>query len=92
MIVSLLACSGLTIEAPLRRPDVMLVVLDTVRADRLSAYGHDRPTSLQLEAIAAAGVRFVDVTAPAPWTWPSHASLFTGLHPWEHGGHTLQPR
>ena len=87
MIASLLACSGPTIEAPPRRPDVMLVVLDTVRADRLSAYGHDRPTSLQLEAIAAAGVRFVDVTAPAPWTWPSHASLFTGLHPWEHGAH-----
>ena len=85
MIAALLACSGTVIQPP--PPDVMLVVLDTVRADRLSAYGHHRPTSLQLEAIAAAGVRFADVTSPAPWTWPSHASLFTGLYPWEHGAH-----
>ncbi len=85
MIAALLACTGAP-PAPVP-PDVMLVVLDTVRADRLSAYGHDRPTSRQLEAIAAAGVRFADVTAPAPWTWPSHASLFTGLYPWEHGAH-----
>lgn len=87
MIAALLACSGPVIEAPPPLPDVMIVVLDTVRADRLSAYGHSRPTSLQLEAIADAGVRFTDVTAPAPWTWPSHASLFTGLYPWEHGAH-----
>jgi arylsulfatase A-like enzyme len=65
----------------------MVVVLDTVRADRLSTYGHSRPTSSQLTAIAEAGVLFTDVTAPSPWTWPSHASLFTGLFPWEHGAH-----
>ncbi|MFZ5477455.1 MAG: sulfatase [Myxococcota bacterium] len=67
------------------RPDVLLVVLDTLRADAVSSYGNARPTTPQLDALAAAGVRFADATAPAPWTWPSHASLFTGLMPWEHG-------
>jgi arylsulfatase A-like enzyme len=62
------------------------VVLDTVRADRLTAYGHDRQTGRALDALfRAAGVLFEDVTAPAPWTWPSHASLFTGEYPWVHG-------
>ena len=69
------------------RPDVLLVVLDTVRADRLSTYGHSRSTSPQLDLIAEAGVVFEDVTAPASWTWPAHASLFTGLPPWKHGAH-----
>ncbi len=68
-------------------PDVLLVVLDTVRADRLGAYGADRPTSQQLSAIADAGVLFSDVTAPGTWTWPSHAALFTGEPPWETGAH-----
>jgi arylsulfatase A-like enzyme len=68
-------------------PDVLLVVLDTVRADRLSTYGHVRATSPQLDLLAEAGVVFEDVTAPASWTWPSHASLFTGLPPWKHGAH-----
>ena len=69
------------------KPDLLLVVLDTVRADRLSTYGHTRPTSPQLDLIAQAGVVYEDVTAPASWTWPSHASIFTGLPPWKHGAH-----
>ena len=85
---------GCTLQAGrASRPDVLLVVLDTVRADRLSAYGHDRPTSSYLEGLAeGAGVLFEDCTAPAPWTWPSHASLFTGELPWVHGAHlALEP-
>ncbi|MEC8424021.1 MAG: sulfatase-like hydrolase/transferase, partial [Myxococcota bacterium] len=74
-----------------RPPDVLLVVLDTVRADALSTYGNPRPTSPQLSAIADAGVRFADVTAEGSWTWPSHATLFTGLPPWEHGAHLAPP-
>ena len=69
------------------QPDVLLVILDTVRADRLHTYGNPRPTSSQLDAIAAAGVVFEDVTVSGPWSWPSHASIFTGLQPWEHGAH-----
>ncbi|KAA3612762.1 MAG: DUF229 domain-containing protein [Planctomycetota bacterium] len=66
-------------------PNVLLVVLDTVRADRLGCYGHFRPTSPQLDALAAEGVLFQNAFAAAPWTLPSHASLFTGLHPTSHG-------
>ena len=75
------------VSEPPQKPDVLLVVLDTVRADRLSAYGHHRVTDSQLVEIAKAGILFEDVTAPSPWTWPSHASLFTGVQPWEHAAH-----
>jgi len=73
--------------APSRPPNVLLVVLDTVRADTVSGYGYHHQTTPQLDAVAAAGVTFEDVTAPGSWTWSSHASLFTGLTPWEHGAH-----
>jgi arylsulfatase A-like enzyme len=76
---------------PSAPPPVLLVVLDTVRADRTSTYGYERPTTIQLDALAAAGVVFEDVTASAPWTWPSHASLFTGEAPWVHGAHLVSP-
>jgi arylsulfatase A-like enzyme len=64
-------------------PNVLLIVLDTVRADRLSLYGHQRPTSPTLERLAGRGVRFDEARATAPWTLPSHASLFTGRWPHE---------
>lgn len=70
-----------------RPPDVLIVMMDTVRADALSAHGNPRITSRQFDAIAAQGVRFSDATAPGSWTWPSHGSLFSGLWPWEHGAH-----
>ncbi len=79
--------SAPTSASPDARPDVLLVVLDTVRADRVSSYGYARPTTPQLDAVAAAGVLFEDVTAAGSWTWPSHASIFTGEPPWVHGAH-----
>ena len=74
-------------EEPSRPPDMLLIVLDTARADRMSAYGYERPTTPGLTALAAAGVLFEDATAPASWTPPSHASLFTGEMPEVHGVH-----
>lgn len=68
-------------------PDVLVIVLDTVRADHLSTYGYHRQTSPVLSSLSEQGVLFTDVTAPSSWTWPSHASLFTGTLPWEHGAH-----
>jgi arylsulfatase A-like enzyme len=64
-------------------PNVLLVVLDTVRADRLSLYGYARPTSPALEQLARQGIRFDEARATAPWTLPSHASMFTGRWPSE---------
>jgi arylsulfatase A-like enzyme len=66
------------------RPDVLLVVLDTVRADHLSVYGYERPTSPALEALARDGVVYRNAFAAGTWTPPSHASLFTGLLPSSH--------
>ncbi len=58
--------------------NVVLIVLDTVRADHLSAYGYDKQTSPNLSRIADRGVRFNRAFATAPWTAPSHASMLTG--------------
>jgi arylsulfatase A-like enzyme len=67
------------------RPNVVLVVWDTCRADRLSAYGHPRPTTPRLEEFARRGVRYARAFTPAPWTAPAHASLFSGLALHRHG-------
>lgn len=66
-------------------PDIVLIVLDTQRADRLGCYGHDRPITPNLDRFAAGGALFERAISPAQWTIPSHASLFTGLYPTAHG-------
>ena len=72
-------------------PNVLLLVLDTVRADHLSLYGYERPTTPVLERLAERGVRFDEARATAPWTLPSHASLFTGRWPHQLGVEWLTP-
>ncbi len=64
-------------------PNVLLLVLDTVRAKSLSLYGYHRPTTPRLEALARMGVKFDNARSTAPWTLPSHASMFTGCWPHE---------
>jgi arylsulfatase A-like enzyme len=66
-------------------PDVVLVVIDTLRADRLGAYGHDRPTSPAIDALAARGLRFERAYAQSGWTLTSMASLLSGTLPHVHG-------
>jgi len=66
-------------------PNILLVILDTVRSMSLSAYGYDAPTARTLERLAARGVRFQHAYAAAPWTTPSHASIMTGRWPFELG-------
>jgi arylsulfatase A-like enzyme len=70
---------------PERKPNILLVVLDTLRRDRLSAYGHTRPTSPAFDDFAQKGALFERAVSPAQWTIPAHASLFTGLYPSAHG-------
>jgi arylsulfatase A-like enzyme len=60
------------------RPNVLFVVLDTVRAQSLSLYGYGRPTTPNLERVAMQGVTFRRAIAAASWTLPSHATMFTG--------------
>ena len=66
-------------------PSVVLISVDTLRADRLGCYGNPRPTSPRLDALAAEGVRYAEALAPTPWTLPSHAAMLTGIHPWTLG-------
>lgn len=68
-------------------PNVLLVVWDTVRADHLSLYGYARETTPQLDAWAAEARVFENAMSSASSTVPTHASLFTGLLPSEHGAH-----
>jgi arylsulfatase A-like enzyme len=70
--------------APRNAPNVLLIVLDTVRAPSMSLYGHPRPTTPNLERWARGGVRFDRAIAPSSWTLPSHATFFTGRQPHEH--------
>jgi arylsulfatase A-like enzyme len=68
------------------RPPVILISIDTLRADRLSLYGYERPTSPNIDRWARQrAVTFDRTVAPSPWTLPSHASLFTGLEAFRHG-------
>ncbi len=66
-----------------KAPNVLLVVLDVVRAADLSLYGYARPTTPNLERLAKSSVVFERVISTSPWTLPSHASLFTGHYPHE---------
>ncbi len=65
--------------------NVLLVSIDTLRADRVGCYGHAEAATRALDALAAGGVRFRYAIAPVPVTLPSHASLLTGLNPHRHG-------
>lgn len=85
VVLLLPACSG---------PEgggLILIVMDTVRADHLSLYGYERPTSRQIDAFAEGATVYKRAIASASWTVPSHASLFTGKDPYEHGAHRLDP-
>lgn len=66
------------------RPDILLIVLDTLRADRLSCYGYPREITPHIDAFAESGVLFERAISPAQWTIPAHASLFTGEYPTTH--------
>jgi len=74
-------------NAPANSPNVLLIVLDTVRADRLELMGYQRETFPWLKAFAREGAAFQRAISAAPWTVPSHGSMFTGLFPSGHGAH-----
>lgn len=67
------------------RFDLVLVTIDTVRADHLGCYGYARPTTPVLDALAAESIVFENCLAPIPRTTASHLSLMTGVYPFEHG-------
>ncbi len=66
------------------RPDIVLISIDSLRADHLGVYGSRRPTSPAIDALSNRGIRFERARAASPWTLPSHSTMFTGLWPTDH--------
>lgn len=80
------ACSACSLNSA-REPNVIIVVIDTLRADRLQQYGYELPTAPGLEWVAARSTRYDNAFAPSTWTVPSTASLLSGVWPAKHGVH-----
>jgi len=96
LLLTLLACSeptplpapepqAATAAPPPARTPLLLITLDTTRADRIGTYGHAPARTPTLDALAARGARFDRAYTPTPLTIPAHASLHTGLYPPRHG-------
>jgi len=77
--------------APQSSPNVLVIVIDTLRADHLSSYGYGRTTSPEIDRLASQGVLFENAIAPCSWSLPAHASLLTGRAPSQHGMQNVQP-
>ena len=72
-------------------PNVLVIVIDTLRADHMSMYGYSRLTTPHIDAFAKQGVTFDNAIAPSSWTLPSHASMLTGRYTYEHGADSVKP-
>lgn len=70
-----------------QKPNVVLITIDTLRADRLGCYGYKSAHTPNIDRIAAEGVMFTNAVSHVPLTRPSHATIFTGLFPFQHGIH-----
>ncbi len=97
-LLAVVSCSGSDdsgrseIAADDDRPNIVLVTLDTVRADRLRPWGYDRADTPRLDALAAEGVVFEHVISPVPLTVPAHASMLTGAYPFQLGARTNESK
>ena len=84
--LSIGACSGATGPSrPQRTPNIILLTVDTLRADHLDVYGYERATAPAVGRLAARGVRFAHAVSQAPWTLPAMASVHSSLYPLQHG-------
>jgi choline-sulfatase len=72
-------------ERGVTKPNVLLITLDTTRADHLGCYGDSRATTPNVDALARGGVLFMQNASPAPLTLPAHSSIMTGMYPTHHG-------
>jgi len=68
-----------------RAPNVILITLDTVRADHLGCYGNKDIQTPTLDALGHDGVVFEHAISQVPLTWPSHAAILTGMYPFQNG-------
>ena len=82
-VLSALAAALLCAQTP--RPNLLLITIDTVRADRLGAYGYRSAETPAMDRLARDGVRFADATTASPLTGPAHAAILTGVYPARYG-------
>lgn len=80
-----LLCTALPAAAPSEKPPVILITIDTLRADRLEAYGYESARTPTISALADDGVTFERAVAQVPMTLPSHASILSATYPMFHG-------
>jgi arylsulfatase A-like enzyme len=88
LVAAPFAVRAAKVERPAARrgaPNIVLISIDSLRADHLHAYGYARRTSPNLDALAAQGAVFETVISPTSWTLPAHMTLMTSLAPEEHG-------
>jgi arylsulfatase A-like enzyme len=87
LAVALMLFAGCTSGEPVGTPgaNIVLITIDTLRADHLGAYGYERATSPNLDALATDAILFRNAFSVSSWTLPAHASILTGLYPAEHG-------
>jgi arylsulfatase A-like enzyme len=90
VFITCVFCSCTGDKPPRTPPNVILITMDTMRADHMSRYGYERPTSPRMDQLADSATFYSRSMASSPWTVPSHASLFSGRDPFEHGSHTLK--
>ena len=67
------------------RSSVIMISIDTLRADRLGILGYERRLTPNLDRLAEGGAVFLQATSTSPWTLPSHGSVFTSMLPFDHG-------
>lgn len=87
--IVLVASPRITTEKQSPRKDVILISLDTVRADHTSVFGYSKPTTPNLERLARTSAAFTRAQSTAPWTLPSHTSILSGLTVDRHGTHSF---
>lgn len=86
-LIALAAWGGWMWSRPVRHDNILLITLDTTRADRLGCYGYQKALTPVLDRLANEGVLFERAYTPVPLTLPAHATILTGLQPPEHGLH-----
>jgi arylsulfatase A-like enzyme len=84
-LLALAAITSAACSAPAPSPNVVMIVIDTLRADHLGSYGYSRPTSPNIDALARESCLFENAVSQSSWTGPSIASLFTSMYPSQHG-------
>lgn len=85
LLVLAVAVAGYFYLYPRTRPNLILIVLDTLRVDHLGVYGYERPTTTNLDAFAKSAMVYRQAYTSAPWTPPSVGSMMTGLYASAHG-------